>query len=171
VVRAARDGAGGPLGPLISPLRILLAGLAIIAAIVIAQPSEASHDGPKDFTLTGQSLADEKIDVGKPDPSLGDMNVITEDVHKNGKRVGASDISCTVVRIQMPKFEAQCLNTTTLPGGQITAQGIVISDSSRRVPFDQAITGGTGACKGVAGQLTVDEAGDKPAAFTFDLSR
>jgi hypothetical protein len=156
---------------LISPLRILLAGLAIIAAVAIAQPSEASHYGPKDFTLTGQSLANEQVDVGEPGPSLGDMNVITEDVYKNGKRVGTSDIQCTIVRLQMPKFEAQCFNTTTLPGGQITAQGIVTSDQLEKVPFDQAITGGTGVYKGVAGQLTVDEAGDKPAVFTFDLTR
>ncbi len=156
---------------IISPLRILLAGLAIIAAVVIAQPSEASHYGPKDFTLTGQTLANEQIDVGKPGPSLGDMNVITEDVYMNGKRVGTSDISCTVVRIQMPKFAVQCFNTTTLPGGQITAQGVVTSDEIEKVPFFQAVTGGTGAYKGVTGELKVDEAGDKPAELTFDLSR
>ena len=156
---------------IISPLRILLAGLAIIAAVVIAQPSEASHYGPKDFSLTGQALADEKVDIGTPGPSLGDMNVITEDVYKNGKRVGTSDISCTVVRIQMPKFAAECFNTTRLADGQITAQGIVTSDELEKVPFVQAITGGTGAYKGVTGELTVDEAGDKPAVFTFDLSR
>ena len=77
------------------------------------------------------------------------MNVITEDVYKNGKRVGTSDIQCTIVRIQMPKFAAQCFNTTTLPGGQITAQGIVTSDELEKVPFEQAVTGGTGAYKGV----------------------
>ena len=99
------------------------------------------------------------------------MNVITEDVYKNGKRVGTSDIQCTVVRLQLPKFSAQCFNTTTLPGGQITAQGIVTSDELEQVPFKQAVTGGTGAYKGVTGQLTIDEAGDKPAEFTFELSR
>ena len=156
---------------IISPLRILLAGLAILAAVVIAQPSEASHYGPKDFTLTGKTLANEQIDVGEPGPSLGDMNVITEDVYRHGKRVGTSDITCTVVRIQMPKFAVECFNTTTLPGGQITAQGIVTSDQIEKVPFLQAVTGGTGAYKGVTGELTVDEAGDKPAALIFDLSR
>jgi allene oxide cyclase-like protein len=159
------------MNTLISPLRILLAGVAIIAAVVIAQPSEASHYGPKDFKLTGQTLANEQVDVGEPGPSLGDVNVVTEDVYRNGKRVGTSDISCTVVRIQMPKFAAQCFNTTSLPEGQITAQGIVTSDQIEKVPFDQAITGGTGAYKGVSGQLTVDEVGDKPAVLTFDLSR
>jgi hypothetical protein len=40
---------------------------------------------------------------------------------------------------------------------------------AQKVPFDQAITGGTGAYKGARGQLTVDEAGDGPAHLTFDL--
>ena len=152
-------------------LLVALSALAVLAAIVIASPSEASHYGPKDFSLTGQTLADEKIDIGQPGLSLGDMNVITEDAYLNGKRVGTSDITCTIVRIQMPKFAAECFNVTTLPGGQITAQGIVTSDQFEKVPFDQAITGGTGAYKGVGGQLTVDEVGDKPAVFTFDFSR
>ncbi len=143
---------------------------AVVAAALIVTPSLASHKD-HDLTLTGKQLAAEQVDVGKPGPSLGDMNVITEDVYKNGKRVGTSDIQCTVVRLQLPKFSAQCFNTTTLPGGQITAQGIVTSDELEKVPFKQAVTGGTGAYKGVRGQLTVDEAGDKPAEFTFELSR
>lgn len=68
-------------------------------------------------------------------------------------------------------FAAHCLNTTVLPGGQITSQGYVTSDEIEKVPFRQAITGGTGAYKGVRGQLTVDEAGDGPAHLTFDLER
>ena len=147
----------------------LLAG-ALVAAFLIASPSQASHHG-KVLTLTGKTLAEQRVDVGDPGPSLGDMSVLTEDVYRNGKRVGTSDISCTVVRIQMPKFAAQCFNTTSLSGGQITAQGIVTSDQLEKVPFVQAVTGGTGVYAGVGGELTVDEAGDKPAELTFELTR
>jgi allene oxide cyclase-like protein len=162
---------GRPRGRMLPGMnRILLIAAALVAAALIASPSQASHKD-KVLALTGKMLANEQVDVGKPGPSLGDMNVITEDVYRNGKRVGTSDIQCTVVRIQPPKFEAQCFNTTSLPGGQITTQGIVTSDQLEKVPFDQAVTGGTGAYKGVSGQLTVDEAGDGPATFTFDLSR
>jgi hypothetical protein len=160
---------------LTSPVR-LLAVLAVLAAAVIAAPSQASNGDPgkQTLTLTGNTLAEEQIDVGKPGPSLGDQNVITEDVYRDGKRVGTSDIHCTIVRLQPgPKFffQAQCLNTASLPGGQITAQGVVTSDELEKVPFKQAVTGGTGAYKGVGGQVTVDEAGDKPAQFTYELSR
>jgi hypothetical protein len=75
------------------------------------------------------------------------------------------------VRVELPKFAVQCFNTTSLPGGQITAQGIVTSEQIEQVPFQQAVTGGTGVYEGVRGQLTVDEAGDKPAELTFELSR
>ena len=151
-------------------MRYLLLAAALVAAALIASPSQASHKHDV-LTLTGKTLANEQIDVGKPGPSLGDMNVITEDVYRKGKRVGTSDIACTVVRIQMPKFAAQCHATTTLPGGQITTQGIVTSDQIEQAPFVQAVTGGTGAYEGATGELTVDEAGDGPATLTFELSR
>jgi hypothetical protein len=150
--------------------RLLLIAAALLAAVVIiAAPTQASHKD-KVITVTGKTLANEQIDVGEPGPSLGDMNVITEDVYRHGKRVGTSDISCTVVRIQMPKFSVECFNTTTLPGGQIAAQGIVTSDQIEKVPFVQAVTGGTGVYAGIGGELTVDEAGDGPAELTFELS-
>ena len=152
-------------------LVVALAALAVMAAALIASPSEASHHGAKHFTLTGKTLADEQVDVGEPGPSLGDRQIITEDVYRGDRRVGTSDIECTVVRVDLPKFAVQCFNTASLPGGQITSQGVVTSDQIEKVPFEQAITGGTGAYEGVGGVLTVDEAGDNPAELTFELSR
>jgi hypothetical protein len=153
----------------ISP-RISLAAVAVVGAALIASPSQASHKD-QELRLTGKTLAVEQVDAGEPGPSLGDRQIITEDVYRNGKRVGTSDIECTVVRIDGPKFAAQCLNTTSLSGGQITAQGVVTSDQMEQVPFVQAVTGGTGVYAGVGGELTVDEAGDEPAELTFELTR
>ena len=151
-------------------MRISLLIAALIGAVIIASPSQASHKDNA-VKLTGKTLAVEQVDAGKPGPSLGDLQVITEDVYRDGKRVGTSDIQCTIVRVQLPKFATQCFNTTSLPEGQITAQGVVTSDQIEQAPFAQAVTGGTGAYKGVRGELTVDEVGDKPAEFTFALSR
>jgi hypothetical protein len=156
-----------------SPLR-LLAVVAVLAAALIAAPSQASHHSRSEvFTVTGKTVDEAQIDVGRPGPSLGDSNVITEDVYRGGKRVGTSDITCTIVRLDLPAhfFRVQCLNTLSLPGGQITSQGIVTSDEIEKVPFRQAVTGGTGAYEGVRGEQTVDEAGDGPAHFTFELTR
>jgi hypothetical protein len=149
---------------------------AAAAALTLTSLSPASaHKPPQshDFTVTTKTIDQAQIDVGKPGPSLGDSNVITEDAYVAGKKVGTSDLTCTLVRLDPVKhfFAVECLNTTVLPGGQITAQGVVTSDEIEKVPFKQAITGGTGAYKGVRGELTVDEAGDGPAHLTFDLVR
>jgi allene oxide cyclase-like protein len=156
--------------------KILPIVAAALAAITFTTLSPASaHNAPKSrsFTVTTKTLDGGGVDGGEPGPTLGDTNVITEDVYRDGKRVGTSDLSCTIVRAEAAahKFAAQCLNTTVLPEGQITTQGYVTSDEIEQVPFRQAITGGTGAFKGARGQLTVDEAGDSPAHLTFELLR
>jgi hypothetical protein len=156
--------------------KLLPVAAAIAAALTLTSLSPASAHKPSkshDFTVTTKTIDQAQIDVGKPGPSLGDSNVITEDVYVGGKKVGTSDLTCTVVRLDAVKhfFAGECFNTTVLPGGQITAQGVATSDEIEKVPFKQAITGGTGAYKGVSGELTVDEAGDGPAHLTFDLAR
>jgi allene oxide cyclase-like protein len=147
---------------------------AAIAALTLTSLSPASAHKPdrQVFTITTKTIAETPHDMTKP-PKLGDTSVITEDVYRAGKKVGTSDLQCTLVRIDLPKqfFAAQCFNTTVLPEGQITAQGYVTSNELEKVPFKQAVTGGTGAYKGARGELTVDEAGDGPAHLTYDLGR
>jgi hypothetical protein len=146
---------------------------AALAALTLTSLSPASaHHKNHAFTVTTKTIDETPVDMTKP-PKLGDTNVITEDVVVGGKKIGTSDLTCTLVRLDPVKrfFAAECLNTTVLPGGQITAQGYVTSDQIEKVPFEQAITGGTGAYAGARGVLTVDEAGDGPAHLTFDLLR
>jgi hypothetical protein len=153
--------------------------LPIIAAAVAAlsltslSPASAHKHERHAFTITTKVLDEGRVDAGAPGPTLGDVSVITEDAYRDGKKVGTSDLSCTIVRVDPVKhfFAAECLNTAVLPGGQITSQGYVTSDEIEKVPFKQAITGGTGAYRGARGELTVDEAGDGPAHLTFDLGR
>ena len=150
---------------------------AAAAALTLTSLSPASaHKSPSKphvFTVATKTIEEARLDLGNPGPTLGDANVITEDVYVGGKKVGTSDVTCTLVRLEPAShfFAVECLNTTVLPGGQITAQGVVTSDEIEKVPFKQAITGGTGAYKGVRGELTVDEAGDGPAHLTFDVVR
>jgi hypothetical protein len=164
------------MNKLLPIVAVLLAALALTTlSSASAAPSQSSHHPKKQvFTITTKVLDEAQVDVGKPGPTLGDSNVITEDAYRNGKRVGTSDLTCTIMRLQLaPKFffAGQCLNTTDLPGGQITAQGTVTSDQIEKVPFQQVITGGTGIYKGVGGVLTVDDRGDGPAHLTFELVR
>ena len=148
---------------------------AVLAALTITSLSPASahkYGGGPVFTVTTNTIGQTPMEPGKP-LKLGDTNVITEDVYRYGKKVGTSDLQCTVVRVDAAKhfFAGQCFNTTVLPEGHITAQGYVTSDELEKTPFKQAITGGTGAYRNARGELTVDEAGDGPAHLTFDLRR
>jgi len=148
---------------------------AAVAALTLISLSPASAHKPERhaFTITTKVIDQARADVGEPGPSRGDVSVITEDAYRDGEKVGTSDVWCTTVRLDPVKhfFAAQCSNTTVLPGGQITTQGYVTSDEIEKVPFKQAITGGTGVYRGARGELTVDEAGDGPAHLTFDVTR
>jgi hypothetical protein len=153
-------------------LPILAAAVAALTLTSLSPASAHRHES-RDFTITTKTLGESRFDVGDPGLSVGDSNVITEDAYRDGKKVGTSDLTCTMVRVDAVKhsFAIECLNTTVLPEGQISAQGVVTSAEIEKVPFKQAITGGTGAYKNAHGELTVDEAGDGPAHLTFDLGR
>jgi hypothetical protein len=155
-------------------LPIIAAAAAALTLISLSPASAHRHEpGGHGFTITTKTLGESRFDVGDTGLSVGDSNVITEDAYRDGKKVGTSDLTCTMVRVDAVKhsFAVECLNTTVLPEGQISAQGVVTSAEIEKVPFKQAITGGTGAYKNARGELTVDEAGDGPAHLTFDLRR
>jgi hypothetical protein len=144
-----------------------------LVALALVATTASAHDGGKTFQLTGKVLGPPaQIDLGAPGPSVGDQQIITMDVFNGPKRQGESHVLCTVVRFDAAtgKSIAQCENVTSLPGGVITASGVVTSDEEEQKPFIQAITGGTGVYRSVHGQLTVSEAGPQPATLTFQLN-
>jgi allene oxide cyclase-like protein len=138
-----------------------------IVALALTAAGASAHDNGTTFQLTGKAVAPPtNIDLGQPGDSVGDQQIISMDVFKGPKRVGESHVVCTVVRAGI----VQCDNVTNLPGGQITATGLVTDAQEETSPFVQAITGGTGAYRNAHGQLTVSEAGPQPATLTFQLS-
>jgi hypothetical protein len=148
--------------------------LSLIAVPVLGLAATSAHADKHgnggDFNLTGKTVGFTEVDLGAPGDSVGDQQIISMDVFAGAKRVGESHVVCMKVRVGPAGSIAQCENVTSLPGGQITASGVVSSDDEEQHPFVQAITGGTGAYKQVHGQLTVSEAGPQPATLTFDLS-
>lgn len=149
-------------------IAVPIVALGLVGASASASPDH--HQGG--FQLTGKVLDVAQLDLDKPGQSLGDEQIITMDVFQGDTRVGESHVACTLVRVEEAThaFTAQCDNVTSLPAGQITAQGLVTSAQEETTPFIQAITGGTGAFQRARGQLTVDEAGPQPAKLTFDLA-
>ncbi len=148
--------------------------LSLIAVPVLGLAATSAHADKHgnggDLKLTGKVLGFTEVDLGDPGDSVGDQQLFTMDVFQGTKRVGESHVVCTKVRVDATGSIAMCDNVTSLPGGQLTASGVVTSAQEETSPFVQAITGGTGAYKQAHGQLTVSEAGPQPATLAFDLS-
>ena len=65
--------------------------------------------------------------------------------------MGRVGLACTFVSVQNPsRVEAQCPGTATLPGGQITVQGVIVNKS---LNFTLPITGGSGQYDQAQGEM------------------
>jgi hypothetical protein len=104
---------------------------------------------------------------GRPDP--GDELVCVDNLARDGVKVGHDGRVCTVLAAAPDgSGEEQCVVTHTLPGGQITAQGLDAYPARGTYQYDIAITGGTGKYLGAHGYVHVVV--DRPKAhLTFHL--
>ena len=116
--------------------RNLGVGMAIVIALALALVASnftratggstatgGDRDQVQTIRLTATSFADKDIDLNPPDLSLGDYFVATENLFRQGTKVGTDHATCTITRLQprtgAPKrFAAQCLATLVLPEGQ-----------------------------------------------------
>lgn len=126
------------------------------------------------FTVTTQLKL---LDLGDAGFSLGDELVFTDDVlaRKHGPRIGRDGGVCTVVRVTDASTLSgmlQCQLTFSLPGGQITAQGLR-QTTGGQVPHTverRPITGGTGRYLGAHGEYAVRFLNNTDAKVTFLIS-
>ena len=109
------------------------------------------------------------VDLGAQGPSHGDLRVFSVPLYnESGKeKVGRLDAFCVVTD---PAYEpnerthmAECTYTYTLPGGEISAQGVnAYPKLSEPAPRSvDAITGGTGKYAGVRGERRFETHGNK----------
>jgi len=171
--------------------RNLGVGMAIVIALALALVASnftraaggstatgGDRDQVQTIRLTATSFADKDIDLNPPDLSLGDYFVATENLFRQGTKVGTDHATCTITRLQprtgAPKrFAAQCLATLVLPEGQVTAQGVRTGALSQRQPprFTLAITGGTGAYNTAHGQVRIVDLNATDSRLTLTLVR
>lgn len=165
--------------------RKLTIAIALALALAASSLALAANGGKsahrrdaQTIQLRAASFADKDIDVEPPDLSLGDHFVITEDLFRNGRKVGHDDATCTITRLEpktgTPQTAAvQCLATLVLPEGQITTQGTRIAHLDAQEPprFVLAITGGTGAYKAARGTVRVVDLNETDSRLTVELIR
>jgi hypothetical protein len=146
-------------------------GIMGVLRAVSASPDTAANAKARSTTLTVVTKSRELkvVDLGAQGPTQGDMRVVNAPLYnESGKeRIGRLDLFCvTTDPADEPNERAhmvECTYAYTLPGGEISAQGVrAYPKLSEPVPRSvDALSGGTGKYAGVRGEVHVETRGTK----------
>ena len=150
---------------------VVLVALAIgIVGAVSASPDDEKDNNKKSRTLTVATKSPEikVVDLGPQGPTQGDAIVQNAPLYNatGQERIGRFDLFCAITDPADESSEkahmAQCTKTFTLPGGQISVQGLeAYPNLSGLSPGVNAISGGTGKYSGVRGEQRFEVRGKK----------
>ncbi|MEU9164498.1 hypothetical protein AB0D29_30030 [Streptomyces sp. NPDC048424] len=152
----------------------LVALLACAPVAAAATDPHPSHDKGKHrvITLTGELRKQSFFPVNLNGPAAqGDRTVFNSELFdENHRSVGETNGTCTTTRTDDHGAEV-CVVTYTLPGGQLSVQGMVFGNitDGRPPSFDNGITGGTGEFDRARGSVHADTIGKGMRRFTIDL--
>ncbi|MFE3503471.1 hypothetical protein [Kitasatospora sp. NPDC059160] len=166
--RIARAG----LGTAAALITLLTAAPASTAAPTTGSAGPVARD--RVITLIGKLAQQSSFPVNPGGaPAQGDRTVFRSVLSDlDGNQIGETGGTCTTTRTDNGGAE-ECTVTYTLPGGQITAQGMVFGQLNPGPPpsFDNAITGGTGDFDRARGSIHADTIAPGTRRFTIDLDR
>ena len=162
----------------LSMVVVLALAIGVVGA-VSASPDEEKDDNNKEHTaLTVLTKNRERhvVDLGPRGPNHGDLRVTNAPLYdKSGKeRIGRVDLFSVLTDPADESNEkahmAEATATYTLPGGEISAQGLRSYPQPSGPSTDgvDAITGGTGKYAGVRGEVRLETRGNK-RIITFRL--
>jgi hypothetical protein len=146
---------------------IFLAAL-LVTTLSFASFASAHTDNVTVLHLTTRVVENQPVDVAPTGgaPSLGDYFVASENVFRDGRKVGFSGVMCTFVRLEHPPSALQCQVSVRLGSDQLTLQGLSF-DQPRNV---FAITGGTGRWRNAGGQAVARDVSESETAVTLFIS-
>ncbi|MFI5865287.1 hypothetical protein [Streptomyces sp. NPDC051546] len=151
--------------------------LSLLACVPAASAADTAspHDKSKNhevITLTGRLAEQSRFPVHPGGAAAqGDRTVFRSILFdKDGNQVGETGGICTTTRVDNDGAEA-CNVTYSLPGGQITVQGMVFGHLVPGPPpaFDNAITGGTGKYDRARGSIHAETTAPGERRFTITL--
>ena len=144
-----------------------VAALAVAALGATQVPGKAPSKPPLNFTLNGKIKTVSFVDNAPDGDSVGDVVVFTQTLRNlRGKVVGSDHATCTK---SLPAGHRVCSGGFLLARGQLTIQGIDPPDSVKRHPL--IVTGGSGAYRGVRGEIDVRHLSPIEDRFVFHLKR
>jgi hypothetical protein len=145
--------------------------VSVLGAVGSASPNDDDHrndKGRSTLTVVGKTPENKVLDLGAQGPTQGDIRVTNAPLYdESGKeRIGRFDLFCAITDPADEPSEkahiAQCTKTFTLPGGQISVQGVeAYPNLSALAPGVNAISGGTGKYAGVGGEQRFEVRGKK----------
>jgi hypothetical protein len=139
----------------------------LVTTLSFASFASAHTDNVKVLHLTGVQVEFNEVDHDPTSgaPALGDGFVLSENLFRDGRKVGISGVVCTFVRLVNPPSALQCQVSARI-GDQLTLQGLAF-DQPRNV---FAITGGTGRWRNAGGQVVVRDVSDTETDITLFIS-
>ncbi|HEY6581308.1 MAG TPA: hypothetical protein VIZ60_09285 [Rubrobacter sp.] len=157
-------------------LVVMALGITGVLRAVSASPETADKEHGNTLTVLTKTGGIKVVDLGAQGPSHGDMRVFSVTLYdENAKeRTGRLDLVCVVTDPADEPNEkahmAECTYTYTLPGGEISAQGVTalpkLPKPAPRVV--DAVSGGTGKYVGAQGEVEIETRGTKVIS-TFHL--
>ena len=150
---------------------VVALGIMGVLRAVSASPDTAANAKARSTTITVVTKTGgiKVVDLGPQGPSHGDLRVFSVPLYnESGKeKVGRLDAFCAVTDPADEPNErahmAECTYTYTLPGGEISVQGVNAYPKLSELPPGSvnAITGGTGKYAGVQGEERFETRGNK----------
>jgi hypothetical protein len=154
------------MGKRLGALGAVIAVVALAVGIALPAAGSTGHAAQhQTIRVTAVTTEQKLLDLGGPGFSLGNEIVFSQKLLQGANQVGHDGSVCTEVSVA--RQEAQCIATYSFPGGQITAQALVIFGST--APYDGSITGGTGKYEGAKGELHVQNVSPTEGILTFHL--
>ena len=149
-------------------------GIGLMGTVGSASPKDNGDEGHNDskgrstLTVVSKTPEIEGVDLDPKGPTHGDIRVTNAPLYNatGAKRIGRLDLFCVITDPADESAEkahiAECTKTFTLPGGEISSQGVeVYPKLSAPAPGEDAITGGTGKYAGVRGEQRFEPRGTK----------
>jgi hypothetical protein len=140
----------------------------LAATFSFASFASAHTDNVTVLHLVGREVESHFVDVAPSGggPSLGDQLIFSENLLRDGRRVGFDGGVCTFVRVEHAPTAVQCQVTARIGGDQLTVQGFAF-DQPRNV---FAITGGTGRWRNAGGQVVTHDISQTEEEITLYIS-
>jgi hypothetical protein len=153
---------------------VLAAGIAAVAVTSSATSAAAgAAKSEQVLRLVAKEVASGYLDLGDPDFSIGDQIPFANDLYRDGSKVGEDGGWCVVTRITVSGASSfKCIGSNSLPGGQLTVQGLVTYGPGEEVkadPYSFAVTGGTGKYRGARGEVKIEEVSGVQFRLTFRI--